>query len=438
MTSRDQPVGLRLAPKNLSIPPSGRAGGGRHEITCLHEPPKPTRVRPTRPQSSDAVIMKARKKLQAERKNLLQELRPQIDRPWTAGQLEGVRRRSRANFDTSSSSSDPNALSFEKTFQPRQSKSSVVLEHQQAPSYGAEVNEQKRKYFFVESSYNQNTVIRQEVWRQKFDFISNHVAAEMEREEQQRAAEAAVAASDALPVKANEARNSVLGGGAGAGAATTGQTPETVAGVGPRQQNGSSDINSSVSRTASSNSHGAGRIRTAWSVVATPRAGSVDSRSRAPSAIVSDVSPSMEGSPSNNEARREMAAGLTPNSFIASAGEQVSSGNQAPVQDTLCQKAGWRRANSRPSSPIRRPLSATTNLNRNAPSSKVAHRKHSKLRSSVSVPALTCALVNVRDAYYGGDELQLHEDILHCSNPKLFPLRPGHGRPLPLPWLVIR
>lgn len=37
----------------------------------------------------------------------------------------------------------------------------------------------------------------------------------------------------------------------------------------------------------------------------------------------------------------------------------------------------------------------------------------------------------MRDEYYGGDELQLHEDILYSSNPRLFPLRMGTGKPFP-------
>lgn len=54
------------------------------------------------------------------------------------------------------------------------------------------------------------------------------------------------------------------------------------------------------------------------------------------------------------------------------------------------------------------------------------------LQASVSLPALSQELAEIRDQYYGGDEVLLHEDVLHASNPRLFPLRPGHGRPFPL------
>jgi len=42
-------------------------------------------------------------------------------------------------------------------------------------------------------------------------------------------------------------------------------------------------------------------------------------------------------------------------------------------------------------------------------------------------------LCGIRDEYYGGNELSMHEDILHCSNPHLFPLRQhSHNKPFPL------
>lgn len=54
------------------------------------------------------------------------------------------------------------------------------------------------------------------------------------------------------------------------------------------------------------------------------------------------------------------------------------------------------------------------------------------LRSDSSVKLLTQDLVQVRDDYYGGDELLMHEDILHSANPELFPLRRGTGKAFPL------
>mmetsp|Transcript_18528 Transcript_18528/g.58828 ORF Transcript_18528/g.58828 Transcript_18528/m.58828 type:complete len:146 (+) Transcript_18528:767-1204(+) len=53
------------------------------------------------------------------------------------------------------------------------------------------------------------------------------------------------------------------------------------------------------------------------------------------------------------------------------------------------------------------------------------------LQGSCSLPLLPTELRGVRDEYYGGDELFLHEDVLYSSNPQLFPLRAGNGKLFP-------
>ncbi|CAE7546694.1 unnamed protein product [Symbiodinium natans] len=53
-----------------------------------------------------------------------------------------------------------------------------------------------------------------------------------------------------------------------------------------------------------------------------------------------------------------------------------------------------------------------------------------------SLPALRPpAELGVRDEYYEGDDLFMHEDILHTSNPKLFPLRQGTNFATPVRWV---
>eukprot|EP00931_Biecheleriopsis_adriatica_P121769 TRINITY_DN9682_c0_g1_i1.p1 TRINITY_DN9682_c0_g1~~TRINITY_DN9682_c0_g1_i1.p1 ORF type:complete len:346 (+),score=67.58 TRINITY_DN9682_c0_g1_i1:93-1040(+) len=56
------------------------------------------------------------------------------------------------------------------------------------------------------------------------------------------------------------------------------------------------------------------------------------------------------------------------------------------------------------------------------------------LNSSSSLPLLQPSqeLWDVREDYYQGDDLFMHEDILHASNPELFPLRVGSGKAFPL------
>lgn len=54
--------------------------------------------------------------------------------------------------------------------------------------------------------------------------------------------------------------------------------------------------------------------------------------------------------------------------------------------------------------------------------------------SSTTVKESAANLLNLgvdEMRYYNGDEVLMHEDILHCSNPRLFPLR-DHGRAFPL------
>eukprot|EP00434_Breviolum_minutum_P031594 symbB.v1.2.027935.t1/scaffold2904.1/size67615/5 len=97
----------------------------------------------------------------------------------------------------------------------------------------------------------------------------------------------------------------------------------------------------------------------------------------------------------------------------------------------------WRRTFPlRPKAPAVAPL--PRQISREVPP-KTGHQSRPKrgigglLQQSTSLPVLrtTPDLVGVRDEYYGGDELLMHEDILHTSNPKLFPLRGGHSRQFP-------
>lgn len=98
----------------------------------------------------------------------------------------------------------------------------------------------------------------------------------------------------------------------------------------------------------------------------------------------------------------------------------------------------WRRTGPRPKPPVA-PL--PVQINREVPKKSGGpdrnRRKHGIagiLQSSTSLPVLrtTPDLLGVRNEYYGGDELFMHEDILHTSNPRLFPLRGGHSTPFPI------
>mmetsp|Transcript_60907 Transcript_60907/g.145157 ORF Transcript_60907/g.145157 Transcript_60907/m.145157 type:complete len:349 (+) Transcript_60907:137-1183(+) len=74
--------------------------------------------------------------------------------------------------------------------------------------------------------------------------------------------------------------------------------------------------------------------------------------------------------------------------------------------------------------------SQNSNSEQLVPVESAPHSRQS-VRPSTSLPSLIIDqhLSVVRQEYYGGDDLLMHEDILHSSNPRLFPLRPVPGRP---------
>lgn len=59
------------------------------------------------------------------------------------------------------------------------------------------------------------------------------------------------------------------------------------------------------------------------------------------------------------------------------------------------------------------------------------------LQQSASMPSLEGPREHFVHAYYEGDELLMHEDILSASNPRLFPLRQPHPRAFPLQSLAL-
>lgn len=106
-------------------------------------------------------------------------------------------------------------------------------------------------------------------------------------------------------------------------------------------------------------------------------------------------------------------------------------------------QVGWRRTGGKPKSGFRaRPNTSATHLPQKMCPGVAAKPKQDHpstgigglLRSSKSLPLIRAipGLLEVREEYYGGDELFMHEDVLHASNPHLFPLRVGHGKPFPL------
>eukprot|EP00435_Cladocopium_sp_Y103_P070038 s1551_g34.t1 len=107
------------------------------------------------------------------------------------------------------------------------------------------------------------------------------------------------------------------------------------------------------------------------------------------------------------------------------------------VTDPKPKPMTWRRTGPRPKPPVAQlPVQISREVPKKSGGADRNRRKHGVagiLQSSTSLPVLrtTPDLLGVRDEYYGGDELFMHEDILHTSNPRLFPLRGGHSTPFP-------
>lgn len=80
----------------------------------------------------------------------------------------------------------------------------------------------------------------------------------------------------------------------------------------------------------------------------------------------------------------------------------------------------------------------STDLGNCPPRRHLTASRQTAMQTSVSLPALSAQedLCGVHREYYEGDDLTMHEDVLHCTNPRLFPLRPGSGKPFPLPALA--
>lgn len=118
--------------------------------------------------------------------------------------------------------------------------------------------------------------------------------------------------------------------------------------------------------------------------------------------------------------------------------EKIAICDLEPVTDPKPKPMAWRRTGPRPKPPVATlPVQISREMPKKSGGPDRNRRKHGIagiLQSSTSLPVLrtTPDLLGVRNEYYGGDELFMHEDILHTSNPRLFPLRGGHSTPFPI------
>lgn len=249
---------------------------------------------------------------------------------------------------------------------------------------GAAADKQPRPPVLAKVELFHRDMVRREVWRQKFDFIYRQV---MEQE----------GPPDAL----DDHRPS-----------TTGTSGHALSGLGPLSCGGSTLPSQTSTARRSRTDRGRGRNP---SSVCT----SIGSqRPSLPEEQAQQLQAHTPSGPSRGGWRRSDAPKAAQAGARRVAPQHGPELGQAVGDSTDSQVATSGGSTDRIMAAVREARPAATPLR--------------VLQASVSLPALSQELAEIRDQYYGGDEVLLHEDVLHASNPRLFPLRPGHGRPFPL------
>jgi len=380
-----------------------------------------------RARSADALILQTRKRMQKQRKEMREEMR-QGERPWTTDLAQRFRLMQASGMSRPESAGAASAFELEVLVAPAQASSTSrgggASQAQNSPVRSKQPSEQPAKRPVVRVERFHRSMVRREVMRQKFDFLYRQVCDEL-TEEPASTPDASPSASGTHP-SIGRAGSVSHCDHAGQPAAASGHAVSAV--KARRAAHGhlhlaSSDVASSYS----------GR-----SVASTPKVASavaVASRDppRQPSA----------GWRRTDQRRGSQARPPQPTTLrrqqLVQAARAGSSSSSAPslalegsaVQGLAASPCGSRAESVRGSQPAG-PGSCRQSV------VSVATLTAPALLASVSAPQLAACedLRGVRDLYYGGDDLTMHEDILHCSNPRLFPLRAGLDKPFPLPSLV--
>eukprot|EP00927_Polykrikos_kofoidii_P014029 TRINITY_DN16115_c0_g1_i1.p1 TRINITY_DN16115_c0_g1~~TRINITY_DN16115_c0_g1_i1.p1 ORF type:complete len:459 (+),score=86.33 TRINITY_DN16115_c0_g1_i1:169-1545(+) len=448
--------------------------------------------------SSDASVLRVRRQLQRERKELFAELRPATTKSqWTAEMIAEAmhpersrRRRFGLSEDSESSINEVSSAAIEgpagsvgggDSFNSPRTVDTPTSQDQ-APVVG----NQKVEWFH-------RNMVRREAWRQKFDFLYRQMQDEcMEAISAEKAA-AIAAASPAPPAGVTSCGTAITGGASGSknGHGVASRRP-SASGVEPPGTPGrASAVAAKVHGRPTSRGRppapGGGQLRRS------PSSSSI-CRLRPPGGG-GGAQPRSFSTPSPNSASE--VVGESTNDTQSSMSREKELRERAVARE----EANWRRSDSRASSSVgsvcgggggvatggaafnaravyvEKPRSASASAVRRRggegcgmwqhsrrsiprPRSSIAVRSvcnsavaqggdggcsetrpasaatsHRLLVASSSEPHLSQELHAVRDEYYGGDELKLREDILHASNPRLFPLRPVPGKFFPLPCL---
>jgi len=329
------------------------------------------------PRSADRAIFHTRRQLQKERKEqLLAEQRHHVEeRPWTTGTAEH-----RHSFQFDSRTKEAIALTRSNSTGCLVQRPRVVYAHPETIDSG---------------------IVRREVWRQKFEFLYKQVQEEL----------------------CNVAPNS-----SGSTSVHSSPAPVNVQGSMRRQEDAQ---HSAAVSTASSTEDLAAPHKPEdslrWHVI-TSRPMKNNSEVHRCNRNAKGMCPLISTECTN----RRSSFSQTQATAIKCSGENSS--------DWWC---------SRSLRPSRRQCVATRSRCPVRKTQGVGCRKERKveaqagapgvlLRESASQPLMPLSkeLHQLKEDYYCGDELLIHQDVLFSSNPQLFPLHPGPGKPFPLPMLA--
>eukprot|EP00747_Dinoflagellata_sp_TGD_P166798 gnl/TRDRNA2_/TRDRNA2_190151_c0_seq1.p1 gnl/TRDRNA2_/TRDRNA2_190151_c0~~gnl/TRDRNA2_/TRDRNA2_190151_c0_seq1.p1 ORF type:complete len:415 (-),score=67.39 gnl/TRDRNA2_/TRDRNA2_190151_c0_seq1:427-1671(-) len=387
--------------------------GARHRAAS-QVPAKSNREGHEKPESATEKIIRARRKMQKERKDLASEAVAEIRSKLRALEIGGLddgmspvptTREAIGQLEVMLDIPDEGGVSATAGSAKGSTRRVVNTGH------GYQTNAQGKQVLYAKVERCHRNMIRREVWRQKFDFLYEQMQKET-REVDLRQPLGLIGASASLATMP-DASETVQ--------ANNGLASASLPGAGPAS---AGNIGGSLAGASSMGGASPTKVRRTSSTMASAAAAG---RGRGEGCNTVDWGPEVAG------LRPATPAGVKdsrPNSRGVSKQSKLQPRSQRGQSSSSCTRPGTGSEFSRPGTGSTR--ASTTR------SSTPGHARPG-LPSSQSLPVLLAAqqeLGDVRDEYYGGDDVFMHEDILHCSNPRLFPLRPNNGKLFPLPSLA--
>jgi len=347
-------------------------------------------------------VISIRRRMQRERQEIL-TLAAEASHPWAASSAP-------SSLKGLASASAPNT----EAWPPSAEEAGLGPGHEEEPALDGWLGSGgKAPAKFKVERFHRNR-IRREVWRQKFDFLFRKMQEEVDSEVIRSKAKAAM-------------RGPLASGSAAKGGGDEGDLAD--GGVTGEGAEGDGEAVKEETLTAAERRN-------------------LESRMRADT-LMGEL---RKGPASDARGKKGRKKGLAAAPGPAEQSEGLQGSHLAEVKLTpKLAMAGWRRSESTQSlvAPGARRHAAPKGLSSMASSLGFSHAGSQStafgggvpkfLKASTSLPMLLPApdLFDVRDHHYDGDDLWLHEDVLHASNPKLFPLRPGRGKAFDLASISI-